>query len=79
MVVDEMAGAILEFIPLYHFGKVCFLIYLFNPSTKGASMIYKKVIHPLLKQHKAKIDAILKEIHSIANEAKEAVNSKKDD
>ena len=46
---DEMAGFILEIIPLYHFGKVCFLIWLFNPATKGASVVYKQALKPLLK------------------------------
>ena len=64
-----MAGFILEFIPLYHFGKVCILIWMFNPTTKGATTVYKQLLQPILRKYKHHLEAIVKEIQTMAKEA----------
>ena len=44
MVVIDSMSFITSRIPYYFFIKVCFLIWLFNPATKGATLIYDKAI-----------------------------------
>ena len=41
------AGCVLRF-PLYYELKVAFVIWLLSPYTRGASLIYRKCLHPLL-------------------------------
>ena len=43
-IVDQFAGFILHFIPFYYFIKMSFLIWLFHPSTQGATMVYNNYI-----------------------------------
>ena len=45
-IVDQWSGFILAFIPFYFFLKLCFLIFLMHPSTKGATMVYNTYILP---------------------------------
>ena len=45
-IVDQFAGLILQFIPFYYFLKLGFLVYLFHPSTLGATVVYEKFVLP---------------------------------
>ncbi len=66
--IDEFAWFILAYIPFYYFGKVCFLIWLFNPATKGASVIYTSAVRPLFNKYKVQITDFLNVINSLAQE-----------
>jgi receptor expression-enhancing protein 5/6 len=47
-IIDDFFGFLLgSILPMYFFVKVLFLIYLFSPTTRGATVIYKSVIGPL--------------------------------
>jgi receptor expression-enhancing protein 5/6 len=39
-IIDQFAGIILQFIPFYYFLKLGFLVYLFHPTTMGATTVY---------------------------------------
>ena len=54
-IVDQFAGIILQFIPFYYFLKLGFLVFLFHPSTLGATMVYNTYVLPMMKEHEAKI------------------------
>ena len=43
-IVDHFAGFILHFIPFYYVLKLAFLVFLFHPSTKGATYVYDKYL-----------------------------------
>ena len=43
-IVDQYIGFILHFVPFYYFIKMGFLIWLFHPSTRGATFIYNNYI-----------------------------------
>ena len=58
IVVDHFTACLLTKIPYYFFIKVCFLIWLFNPMTLGATKIYNSVIAPLMKKYSAQIEDI---------------------
>ena len=56
ILLDEFAGFILHYIPFYHFAKVCFLIWLFNPATLGAALIFKNVAKPAYLKYRKQIE-----------------------
>lgn len=54
-IVDQFAGIILQFIPFYFFLKLGFLVYLFHPSTLGATSVFNEYVLPYVKQYEDKI------------------------
>ena len=66
-ILDQFAGIILRFIPFYFFLKCGFLIYLFHPSTLGATSVYNNFVVPQLKQYQAHLE-------ELENKVKKAVS-----
>ena len=60
-VLDEFGAFILSYIPYYYFIKVCLLIWLFNPLTQGATVIYSKAVKPVM----VKYDKQIKELSGL--------------
>lgn len=48
-IVDQFAGFILHFIPMYYFLKLAFLVFLFHPSLKGATIVYENYLKEAIK------------------------------
>ena len=69
--IDCFAGIILQYVPLYWLFKILFLIYLFNPFTLGATVIYEKVLTPLANQYRPQINKIAKQLHSLSEDYSE--------
>ena len=63
-IVDQFAGIILQFIPFYYFLKLGFLVYLFHPTTMGATTVYNNVLLPHMKEYEDKI----KEVEKLAGD-----------
>ena len=59
-ILDQFAGFILSFIPFYYVLKVATLIWLFHPSTTGATYVYYNHIQPLYKEYEQQIDEVQK-------------------
>ena len=57
-IIDNFAGFILSFIPFYFFLKLCFLIFLMHPSTKGATMVYNTYILPTVQDMEGSIQKV---------------------
>lgn len=55
-VVETITDLTLAWFPLYYELKVAFVIWLLSPYTRGASLIYKKCLHPLLSSREREID-----------------------
>eukprot|EP00356_Strombidium_inclinatum_P007339 CAMPEP_0170488536 /NCGR_PEP_ID=MMETSP0208-20121228/7070_1 /TAXON_ID=197538 /ORGANISM="Strombidium inclinatum, Strain S3" /LENGTH=119 /DNA_ID=CAMNT_0010763147 /DNA_START=103 /DNA_END=462 /DNA_ORIENTATION=- len=70
-IVDQFAGIILRFIPFYFFVKCGFLIYLFHPSTLGATTVYNNLVLPQVKKYEDQIAKIEKKVSSLAGDKKE--------
>ena len=66
--LDEYVGFILSYFPFYYFAKVCFLIWLFNPVTQGATKLYNVVLGPLYKRYKIRIDDVLRTVETVVKE-----------
>ena len=46
-------------LPFYYEVKILFVVWLLSPYTKGASVLYRKFIHPTLNAHEEEIDLAL--------------------
>jgi len=55
--VESLTDALEQYIPLYHIIKILFLVWCMAPQTKGACLIYAKVIDPILLRYENKIDS----------------------
>lgn len=58
-VTETVADQTVAWFPLYYELKVAFVIWLLSPRTKGASLIYRKFLHPLLSSKEREIDEYL--------------------
>mmetsp|Transcript_4734 Transcript_4734/g.8095 ORF Transcript_4734/g.8095 Transcript_4734/m.8095 type:complete len:82 (-) Transcript_4734:38-283(-) len=56
--LDQVFGAILLYIPFYFLIKLLFLIWLQNPITLGASVIYKEYLRNVLKKYEKEIEQL---------------------
>ena len=54
-VLDEFGACILSYIPYYYFIKVCLLIWLFNPLTQGAMLVYTNAVKPFMTKYSKQI------------------------
>ena len=68
-IVDQWSGFILHFIPFYFVVKLCFLVYLFHPSTLGATTIYNSYILPSVLKYEPHIAAAEQKIQQITDQA----------
>ncbi|XP_023571986.1 receptor expression-enhancing protein 3 [Octodon degus] len=55
-VIETIADHTVAWFPLYYELKIAFVLWLLCPHTKGASLIYKKFLHPLLSSKEREID-----------------------
>ncbi|KIH55468.1 TB2/DP1, HVA22 family [Ancylostoma duodenale] len=63
--VETLADIFISFwFPFYYQLKIVFVIWLLSPWTKGASILYRKWIHPTLSKHEQDIDALLEQAKS---------------
>lgn len=60
-VVEVFADFLLYWIPFYYAFKLGFLLWLFMPSTQGASFLYTHFLAPFLKSQESRIDRAMKE------------------
>ncbi|XP_026877439.1 receptor expression-enhancing protein 3 isoform X2 [Electrophorus electricus] len=55
-VVETISDLTIAWFPLYYEIKIAFVIWLLSPYTRGASLIYRKILHPLLTSKEREID-----------------------
>lgn len=55
-VVETITDLTLAWFPLYYELKIAIVIWLLSPYTRGASLIYRKCLHPLLSSREKEID-----------------------
>ena len=65
-IIDHFAYFILHYIPFYHFLKLCFLVFLYLPQVKGATIVYNFCIEPYFEE----LDSGLASLDSSAAGAK---------
>ena len=74
-IVDQFASIILHYIPFYHFLKLCFLVFLYLPQVKGATLVYNALILPNFEEIDAKVGNMESALSDTTNNA---VNASKD-
>ncbi|KAM8806204.1 receptor expression-enhancing protein 3 [Eudromia elegans] len=55
-VTETITDLTVSWFPLYYELKIAFVIWLLSPYTRGASLIYRKLLHPLLSSKEREID-----------------------
>ncbi|XP_039338559.1 receptor expression-enhancing protein 3 isoform X2 [Mauremys reevesii] len=55
-VTETVADLMISWFPLYYELKIAFVIWLLSPYTRGASLMYRKFLHPLLSSKEREID-----------------------
>ncbi|XP_077992262.1 receptor expression-enhancing protein 1-like isoform X2 [Glandiceps talaboti] len=54
--IETVADIFASLIPFYYEAKICFILWLLSPWTKGSSYLYRKFIHPTLSKKEREID-----------------------
>lgn len=47
-IVEGVADVLISAIPFYFLGKLGFLVWCYNPSTRGARVVYDSVVKPFI-------------------------------
>ncbi|XP_041124714.1 receptor expression-enhancing protein 3-like isoform X2 [Polyodon spathula] len=55
-VLETVTDLTVSWFPLYYELKIAFVIWLLSPYTRGASLLYRKFLHPLLSSKEREID-----------------------
>uniref|UniRef100_A0A6I8SJ29 Receptor expression-enhancing protein n=1 Tax=Xenopus tropicalis TaxID=8364 RepID=A0A6I8SJ29_XENTR len=55
-VMETIADLTISWFPLYYELKIAFVVWLLSPYTRGASLLYRKFLHPLLSSKEKEID-----------------------
>ncbi|XP_065602902.1 receptor expression-enhancing protein 3 isoform X1 [Cyrtonyx montezumae] len=55
-VTETITDLTISWFPLYYELKIAFVIWLLSPYTRGASLMYRKILHPLLSSKEREID-----------------------
>ncbi|NXI54382.1 REEP4 protein, partial [Chloroceryle aenea] len=50
MVVETFTDLLISWFPFYYEIKMAFVIWLLSPYTRGACLLYRKVVHPTLSR-----------------------------
>ncbi|XP_029459687.1 receptor expression-enhancing protein 4 isoform X2 [Rhinatrema bivittatum] len=59
MTIETFTDIFISWFPFYYEMKMAFVIWLLSPYTKGASVLYRKFIHPTLSRKEREIDAYI--------------------
>ena len=73
-IMDQFVGIILQFIPFYYFLKLSILVWLFHPSTLGATWVFDNVLLPKMKEAEKRLSPHLKKMSNMG--IKEMANIK---
>ncbi|KAM9700798.1 receptor expression-enhancing protein 4 isoform 2-T3 [Dama dama] len=59
MAVETFTDIFVSWFPFYYEIKMAFVLWLLSPYTRGASMLYRKFVHPSLSRHEKEIDTYI--------------------
>uniref|UniRef100_A0A8C6IKW7 Receptor expression-enhancing protein n=1 Tax=Mus spicilegus TaxID=10103 RepID=A0A8C6IKW7_MUSSI len=59
MAAETFTDIFISWFPFYYEFKMAFVLWLLSPYTKGASLLYRKFVHPSLSRHEKEIDACI--------------------
>ncbi|NWJ00621.1 REEP4 protein, partial [Crypturellus undulatus] len=59
MATETFTDVFISWFPFYYEIKMAFVIWLLSPYTRGASLLYRRVLHPALSRREQEIDMYL--------------------
>ncbi|KAM9622945.1 receptor expression-enhancing protein 4 [Trichechus inunguis] len=59
MSLETFTDTFISWFPFYYEIKMAFVLWLLSPYTKGASLLYRKFVHPSLSRHEKAIDTYI--------------------
>ncbi|NWY71091.1 REEP4 protein, partial [Erithacus rubecula] len=59
MATETFTDLLISWFPFYYEVKMAFVIWLLSPYTRGASLLYRRFVHPTLARKEKDIDAFL--------------------
>ena len=59
-ILEQTVAFITDFIPFYFYLKIAFFVWLYHPQFKGATVLYSKVLSPLLLPYLNKKETVEK-------------------
>ncbi|XP_066423447.1 receptor expression-enhancing protein 4 isoform X2 [Molothrus aeneus] len=59
MTTETFTDLLISWLPFYYEVKMAFVIWLLSPYTRGASLLYRRFVHPTLARREKDIDAFL--------------------
>nr|KAF6402279.1 receptor accessory protein 4 [Rousettus aegyptiacus] len=59
MAAETFTDIFISWFPFYYEIKMAFVLWLLSPYTKGASLLYRKFVHPSLSRHEKEIDTCI--------------------
>ncbi|NXL83603.1 REEP4 protein, partial [Alectura lathami] len=59
MATETVTDIFLPWLPFYYEVKMAFVVWLLSPYTRGASLLYRKFVHPTLSRKEKEIDACI--------------------
>ncbi|RLN91432.1 hypothetical protein BBJ28_00018973 [Nothophytophthora sp. Chile5] len=65
--LETVASPLLSWLPGYYMAKMAFLMWMMLPKTKGAMIMYRKVVFPYLKKYEPYVDKKLAETQHAAD------------
>jgi len=57
--LETFADLFIAWLPFYYELKILFVLWLLSPATKGASIVYRKIVHPQLSKREKDIDSYI--------------------
>ncbi|NWW44496.1 REEP4 protein, partial [Pedionomus torquatus] len=56
---ESFTDLLISWLPFYYEMKMAFVIWLLSPYTRGASLLYRKFVHPMLSRKEKEIDTFI--------------------
>lgn len=57
--LETFSDIFFSWFPFYYEIKILFILWVLSPATRGSSLLYKKVVHPLLNSREKEIDELI--------------------
>ena len=57
--LETFSDIFFSWFPFYYEIKILFILWILSPATRGSSLLYKKIVHPLLNSREKEIDELI--------------------
>lgn len=57
--LETFSDIFFSWFPFYYEIKILFILWILSPATRGSSLLYKKIVHPMLNSREKEIDELI--------------------